>query len=338
MKFIDLLLGATAVAAVVAAPTTGETSVHKKRKSKFQFTGVNESGAEFGNTALPGQLNKDYTWPAHSTIDTLVGKGMNIFRVPTMMERIIPGKLTGSFNETYVAGLDDIIKYITGKGAYAILDPHNFGRAYGNIITDTAGFKTWWTTVAKRYASNGKVIFDTNNEYHDMDNTLVASLNQAAIDGIRAAGATSQYIFVEGNSWSGAWHWVSSGTATGMVSLTDPQDKIVYEMHQYLDSDGSGTSTSCVSTTIGKERVTEATAWLKANGKKGIIGETAGGANSQCISAVDGMLSYMQDNSDVWTGWLWWGGGPWWGDYIYSMEPPSGVAYTGVLPSITKYI
>lgn len=41
-----------------------------------------------------------------------------------------------------------------------------------------------------------------------MDNTLVANLNQAAINGIRAAGATSQYIFVEGNSYTGAWTWV----------------------------------------------------------------------------------------------------------------------------------
>jgi hypothetical protein len=78
------------------------------------------------------------------------------------------------------------------------------------VISDTAGFKTWWTTVAKRYAANDHVIFDTNNEYHDMDNTLVYDLNQAAIDGIRAAGATSQYIFVEGNSWTGAWTWVTS--------------------------------------------------------------------------------------------------------------------------------
>jgi endoglucanase len=68
--------------------------------------------------------------------------------------------------------------------------------------------QAWWTTVASRFKDNGKVIFDTNNEYHDMDNTLVANLNQASINGIRAAGAKSQYIFIEGNAWSGAWHWV----------------------------------------------------------------------------------------------------------------------------------
>lgn len=43
-----------------------------------------------------------------------------------------------------------------------------------------------------------------------MDDKLVFDLNQAAIDGIRGAGATSQLIFVEGNSWTGAWTWVGS--------------------------------------------------------------------------------------------------------------------------------
>lgn len=72
--------------------------------------------------------------------------------------------------------------------------------------------------MAKRYASNDKVIFDTNNEFHDEDNTLVANLNQKAIDAIRAAGATSQYIFVEGNSWTGAWHWVRTDLLTSPLS------------------------------------------------------------------------------------------------------------------------
>lgn len=89
-----------------------------------------------------------------------------------------------------------------------MIDPHNFGRYYGNVISDTAGFQAWWNTVASRFATNSLVIFDTNNEYHDMDNSLVAQLNQAAINGIRAAGATTQIIFVEGNSYTGAWTWV----------------------------------------------------------------------------------------------------------------------------------
>ncbi|KAI1780438.1 glycoside hydrolase family 5 protein [Hypoxylon cercidicola] len=358
MRFVDVLVGAAAISGAVAAPAPAPTKTGK-RADAFQFTGVSESGAEFGNMALPGQLGKDYTWPDHNAISTLIQKGFNTFRIPIMMERFIPKTLTGTVNETYAVGLDDIVTFVTGQGAYAVIDPHNFGRYYSEIITDVAGFGAWWSVVAKRYAANELVVFDTNNEFHDEDNALVGQLNQAAIDAIRGAGATSQYIFVEGNSWTGAWHWTSSGTAEAMGQLTDPEDKIVYEMvrveksprpstisvasnrvtqHQYLDADGSGTSPDCVSATIGAERLADATAWLKANGKKGLIGETAGGPNAQCIQAVQGLLTHMQENSDVWTGWLWWGAGPWWADYMYGMEPPTGTAYTGVLPSLTDFI
>ncbi|KAK4149947.1 hypothetical protein C8A00DRAFT_18441 [Chaetomidium leptoderma] len=207
------------------------------------------------------------------------------------------------------------------------------GRYYEQIISDVDGFKAWWTTTAKLFASNNLVIFDTNNEYHDMDNSLVFQLNQAAIDGIRAAGATSQLIFIEGNSWSGAWTWVSSGNGASLPNLQDPlggNDKLIYEMHQYLDSDGSGTSEACVSSTIGAERLRAATAWLKAHGKRAILGETAGGANAPCVGALTGMLSYMAANADVWTGWLWWGGGPWWGSYMYSILATWGTYLVGV--------
>ena len=51
------------------------------------------------------------------------------------------------------------------------------------------------------------------------------------------------------------------------------------EMHQYLDSDGSGTSATCVSSTIGAERLAAATTWLQQNGLKGFLGEMGAGSN-----------------------------------------------------------
>jgi endoglucanase len=233
------------------------------------------------------------------------------------MERLVPNQLTSSLDANYLKNLTAVVNFITNAGKYAILDPHNYGRYYGNIITDKSAFGSFWSKVAAQYASNSRVIFDTNNEYHDMDQTLVFDLNQAAINAIRAAGATSQYIFVEGNSWTGAWVW--NTTNTNLAALTDPQNKIVYEMHQYLDSDGSGTSVNCVSTEIGVQRVVGATNWLRANGKIGFLGEFAGGANSVCQTAITGLLDHLKANADVWQGALWWAGGPWWGDYIYSL-------------------
>lgn len=84
-------------------------------------------------------------------------------------------------------------------------------------------------------------------------------------------------------------------------------------MHQYLDSDGSGTSPTCVSSTIGAERLQVATEWLQQTGLKGFLGELGAGSNADCITAIQGALCSMQ-TSGVWLGMLWWAAGPWWGD------------------------
>ncbi|CAP94832.1 hypothetical protein E8E15_005743 [Penicillium rubens] len=331
MRFDHIALLAAVAGSAAAAPAK-----NAKRASPFQWFGTSESGAEFGEDNLPGVYGKDYYFPDASTIQTLAGKGMNIFRVAFRMERLVPNSMTGGFDDAYLSNLTATVRAITDAGSHAVLDPHNYGRYNGEIMSSTSDFQTFWKNVAGEFASNELVIFDTNNEYHDMDQDLVLKLNQAAIDGIRDAGATSQYIFVEGNSWTGAWTWVDVND--NMKALTDPQDKIVYEMHQYLDSDGSGKSETCVSTTIGKERVTAATQWLKDNNKVGVIGEFAGGVNDNCKAAITGMLDYMGDNSDVWRGALWWAAGPWWADYIFSIEPPTGVAYTGMLSTLEPYL
>lgn len=124
------------------------------------------------------------------------------------MERLSPASVGGAFSAPYLANLTTVINAITSAGSYAVLDPHNYGRYRGQIITDTAAFGTFHRNLATVFKSNSRVVFDTNNEYNTMDQTLVFNLNQAAINGIRAAGATSQYIFVEGNAWSGAHSWV----------------------------------------------------------------------------------------------------------------------------------
>ncbi|RAL11341.1 glycoside hydrolase family 5 protein [Aspergillus homomorphus CBS 101889] len=330
MKLVNLFIAAAASVAV-AAPT----NEHKKRASVFEWIGSNESGAEFG-TAIPGTWGVDYIFPDTSAIATLISKGMNIFRVQFMMERLVPNSMTGSYDEDYLKNLTTVVNSITAAGIHAIIDPHNYGRYNSEIISSTADFQTFWKNLAGQFKDNNLVIFDTNNEYNTMDQTLVLNLNQAAIDGIRAAGATSQYIFAEGNSWSGAWTWADIND--NMKGLTDPQDKIVYEMHQYLDSDGSGTSGTCVSETIGAERLKAATQWLKDNKKVGIIGEYAGGANDVCRTAISGMLEYMANNTDVWKGAVWWAAGPWWANYMFSMEPPSGPAYSGMLNVLQPYL
>jgi hypothetical protein len=77
---------------------------------------------------------------------------------------------------------------------------------------------------------------------------------------------------------------------------------------------------------VGWERLTNFTAWARANNVKGFLGEFAV-ANSTIGTgqiggaALTNMLTYIQTNSDVWLGWAWWGGGPWWGNYMFTIEP-----------------
>ncbi|KAF8896326.1 endoglucanase [Infundibulicybe gibba] len=306
-------------------------------RTKFKYFGVNESGAEFGNTKIPGVLGTDYTWPSPSSIDYFMGQGFNTFRIPFQLERLSPPAtgLTGAFDATYLNGLKTIVSYITGKGGFAAIEPHNFMRYNNAVITSTADFQTWWKNLSNQFKSNGNVIFDIMNEPHDIDASVVYQLNQAAVNGIRSSGATSQLILVEGTSYTGAWTWTTSGNSNAFAALKDPNNNVAIEMHQYLDSDGSGTSPTCVSSTIGAERIAAATAWLKANNMKGFLGELGAGSNSVCISAIQGALCSMQQ-SGVWIGALWWAAGPWWGTYFQSIEPPSGVAISQILPQALK--
>ncbi|KAG8941714.1 hypothetical protein FRC03_004169, partial [Tulasnella sp. 419] len=289
---------------------------------KFKYYGVNQSCAEFGSSTIPGVLGTHYTWPTTDSIDFFLGKGFNTFRIAFLMERISPPTtgLTGPFDTAYLGDLKRTVSYITGKGGYAVLDPHNYLRYNGSVITDEAAFTIWWTNLATEFKSDPKVVFDINNEPHSIPASDAFKMNQVGVNAIRAAGATSQLILVEGTSWSGAWSWTGwSGNSEVYGAITDPYNNVAIEMHQYLDTDGSGTSDVCVSNTIGAERIADATAWLKANNLKGFLGEMGGGSNDVCIDAIKGALSAMQEPGTPWIGFLWWAAGPWWGNYFQSI-------------------
>jgi endoglucanase len=159
MRLTSILAAASAMSVVFAAPNK-----LAKRAGKMQWVGVNESGPEFGDGIFPGLYGKEFIWPTLSTYDTFIAKGFNTFRINFYMERLIPNSLTGSFDQAYLRNLTEQVNYITGKGAYAMIQPHNYGRYYKEIITDTSGFQKWWQSVAAQYKDNNRVIFDTNNE------------------------------------------------------------------------------------------------------------------------------------------------------------------------------
>jgi endoglucanase len=83
MRFTDLLLASAGATLALAAPST------KRATGKFLFTGANESGGEFGEGNLPGQLNKDYIWPTTDSIDVRI-PSMRQLNVGTDYDRLLP--------------------------------------------------------------------------------------------------------------------------------------------------------------------------------------------------------------------------------------------------------
>jgi endoglucanase len=290
------------------------------------YRGVNLAGADFG-TALPGTDGRDYTFPTASEVDYYMGKGMNTFRVEFLWERIQPSA-NGAFDATYAGKLDTLVTYATGKGAHVILNPQNFARYYGSTVGSSAVpnsvFADFWSKLGAIYAGNPNVMFNLVNEPNSMATEQWVGAANAAIAAIRAAGATNT-IIVPGNAWTGAGSWndTSYGTsnAVAMLNITDPGNNVLFEAHEYLDADASGSSSTCISESVGVDRLTVWINWLRANGKKGFLGEFAGANNPTCTTAIQNLLTYAMQQTDVLEGWTWWAGGPWWGEYMFTLEP-----------------
>ena len=295
--------------------------------SGFSLFGVNLSGAEYD----PGgtQEGTNYTYPTDAEIDYYASKGMTVIRLPFLLERVEP-VAGGPLSATELGYIDNVVNYAASKGIDVILDPHDFGDEYGTVIGSTAAsnatFANFWGELASHFASTSNVLFGLMNEPNAVTPTQWLASANAAIAAIRSAGATTQQILVPGTDWDGADTWVSSGNAQVLGSgIVDPSHNFAFEVHQYLDANGSGTSSTVVSTTIGVERLTAITEWAEATGNKLFLGEFGVASDPTSLTALNNMLGYMAQHTDVWEGGTYWAAGAWWGNYMYSVEPTNGV-------------
>eukprot|EP00026_Physarum_polycephalum_P007009 Phypoly_transcript_07062.p1 GENE.Phypoly_transcript_07062~~Phypoly_transcript_07062.p1 ORF type:complete len:522 (+),score=69.42 Phypoly_transcript_07062:45-1610(+) len=289
------------------------------------LTGVNLSGAEFGSSDIPGKEFSNYVWNTPSDAKYFVDKGMNVYRIPFLWERMqpVPG---GPLASEYLGGLQTLVSYLTNNSRYSVIDPHNYGRGFGGIIGQSATsislYADFWYKLAMEFKGNPWVIFGLMNEPNNQDVHIWEKAAQTAIEAIRFTGATNQ-ITVPGIDWTGAWSW-GDENAPVMISITDPINNFVFEVHQYLDIDGSGTHPTCVNSTIGVDRIDNFTQWARANKRRGYLGEFGVGPNTICEEALAGMTTYMDTNDDVWFAWTYWAGGPWWGNgYFTNLSPNS---------------
>jgi endoglucanase len=283
----------------------------------FTYFGVNISGGEFGSN-VPGVLGTDYTYPTQAEIDYWASQGMNTIRVPFLLERLFQDNGTNSqFSQADLTALQNVVSEAAAVGITVDLDPHDYGDLNGQEIlpgtTTEQEYDADMQALAGAFAGDSNVIFSLMNEPNQQTPTQQAQLDNDAIAAIRAGGA-NQLILVPGTDWDGAWTWTSSGNAAAINPSTihDPDNNWAIEVHKYLDSDGSGTNYSPITNAqIGVQRLTAVTQWAEQNGVKLFLGEFGVPGDSQSLTAMDNMLSYMQQNDTA-------NGGPWLGGTYWS--------------------
>lgn len=296
--------------------------------SNRQLTGVNLSGAEFNGNKLPGVHGKDYTYPHENDLQYFRSLGFDAVRLPVRWERLQP-ELSAPLSNSELALIDKITAKAAQLDLCVILDIHNYGNYRGKAIgsegVPVEGFVDLWRKLGERYGQSDNVAFGLMNEPSALPIDRWKNIAQTTVNAIRQSGARN-LILVSGGRWSGVHEWSkqigTTSNAEAFADFRDPGNHLLVEMHQYADSDYSGTHFgSCVSVAKMQSIMDGASNWARASGHKLFLGEFGVPPSDDCLAVLDAMLAHMRANSNLWRGWTYWAAGRWWGNYPFSIQP-----------------
>jgi endoglucanase len=308
---------------------------------KTQYFGVNLAGFDFG-CATNGNCDTTKIYPpvrdfngANNYPDG-VGQmkhfhddlGMNFFRLPVGWQYLVNNQLGGTLNSNNLAQYDKLVQGCRSiSGAQCIIDIHNYARWNGGIIGQGGPsddqFVSLWRQLATKYASQTNVWFGIMNEPHDVNIQTWGQTVQKVVTAIRQAGATNNYITLPGNGWQSAGTFISDGSAAALSQVKNPDgttNKLIIDVHKYLDSDNSGTTTTCVTNNIDNAFAPLAN-WLRQNGRKAILTESGGGNTDSCLRYFCEQIKYLNQNSDVYLGYTGWSAGSFDSTYELVLTP-----------------
>lgn len=293
------------------------------------FGGVNEAGFDF-TVYTNGSFTGPGTPPPTAQFQHFASQGVNLFRIPFAWQEATPS-VGGNLDQGFLSRYDPIVNAALATGAHVIVDLHNYARFNGQIINQggptNAQYASLWSQLATHFKSQDRIIFGIMNEPHDLpNNSLWPPAVQAAVNAIRQAGATSQTILIPGSSWSSA-QALPTELGPALLTITDPAggtDKLVFDVHKYLDADNSGTHTNCVTDNVAVLQTLNS--WLSQNGRQALLSETGGGrSDASCFTALNNELAFVKNNPSTFAGFAVWSAGAFDTTYELSVTPnPDG--------------
>ncbi|KAF3147743.1 hypothetical protein TWF594_002327 [Orbilia oligospora] len=309
---------ATAISCASNTPPAGAGSV--------QYAGINIAGFDFGCTT-DGNCNGRVSAPPTQQFQHFKSDGFNTFRIPIGWQSLTP-QLGGSLSGL-ISQYDSTLQQCLQTGAYCIIDVHNYARWNGAIVgqggpTDDQ-FVSLWTQLAQKYANQQNVWFGIMNEPHEVNIQTWAATVQRVVTAIRNAGAKTQPILLPGNNYASAGAFISSGSADALIQVKNPDGSttgLIFDIHKYLDSDNSGTHVECVTDNIDSA-FRPLSYWLRCKGRQAILSETGGGNVQSCVTYMNQQLAFLNQNSDVYLGYIGWGAGSFGPTYELTETPNS---------------
>jgi endoglucanase len=290
---------------------------------KLRYPGVNLAGGEFGNG---NRLYYDYVYPSEKQIIYYASRGFRLLRVPVKSSRLI---VDGKPNSADIAILKSVVSAAAARQMVIVIDLHEYAlKPDGQPLTagepDLSNLHDTWATISGEFSNSPNVWFGSMNEPNKQSPEVWFKLANAAIAGIRES-APNNFITVMGSRWGTADGWLSSGNAKASAALRDPSNKLIIEMHQYLDKVGGKPERADSVPGLGTTALEEATKWARAQGRKLFLGEFGTKADASYLDEGRALLRHMYANPDVWIGYAYWAGGLWWAEgrstYGFSLEP-----------------
>lgn len=314
-KFIAKILTGALVA---LTPLANASCLAKK------LTGVNMSGAEFNSAKIPGVAFKDYTFPTESELTYVAAQGASVIRFPFRWERLQHNAL-GALDADELKRIKATVASANAKGLCVILDVHNYAKYNAEQLGGNPALQDalvdFWRRVAKEFTDPASVAFGLMNEPNYLPIAEWAPLAKRTLTQLRNGGSTN-LVFVAGGRWSGMHDWFvpqnDTSNATAFADLSDPLHRTVIEVHQYADSDYSGTKTDCRGPDEFNDIFSKLTAWAQNNGQQLFLGEFGMPQTPGCMLTLERFLSLM--TGSVWKGWSYWAAGGWWGKYPLALN------------------
>lgn len=266
-----------------------------------QLRGVNRSGTEY---MCSGSAADSFDGPSdQASITAIKAWGANVVRVPLnegcwLGLNGIPQAMTAA---KYRQQITDYVNLLTSNGLYAIVDLHWSAPGTAQSLSqremsDMDHSPAFWSSVARMFAGNNRVLFDLHNEPHDIewsclrDGGTCAGLDyqaagmQTLLNAVRTTGATN-VVLVAGNGWAGDMsRWLE-------FRPVDPLNNTAASWHQY--NFGGCTAAQCWDADL-------APVLAQVPLVAGEIGE-----NDCQHGFVDGVMAWLDSHGASYLAWSW---------------------------------